>query len=105
MRQTFLMIAFLLMPMIALADYELDQPEVDIEEFRASCIQSTLESTGRLNASELSNLEASCVCYADVLDFLFSYEDFLVNTEDIIDTFLDPLIEVCSTRLSLASNE
>ena len=80
MRQTFLMIAFLLMPMIALADYELDWPEADIEEFRASCIQSTLESTGRLNASELANLEASCVCYAEVLDFLFIYEDFLANT-------------------------
>ena len=50
MKQTFLIIAFLLMPMIVLADYELDWPEADIEEFRVSCIQSALESTGRLNA-------------------------------------------------------
>ncbi|MDG2199117.1 MAG: hypothetical protein P8O70_19970 [SAR324 cluster bacterium] len=105
MKQTFLLITFLLMPMIVLADYELDWPEVDIEEFNASCIQSALESTGRLNASELANLEESCVCYAEVLDFLFSYEDFLVNTEEIMNTLVDPLIEVCSTRLSLTSNE
>merc|ERR1712167_129618 len=31
---------------------KLDWPEADIEEFNASCIQSALESTGRLNASE-----------------------------------------------------
>ncbi|MBT7202591.1 MAG: hypothetical protein HN867_03750 [Deltaproteobacteria bacterium] len=105
MKQAFLLITFLLMSMIVLADYELDWPEVDIEEFNASCIQSALESTGRLNASELANLEASCVCYAEVLDFLFSYEDFLVNTEEIMTTLVDPVIEVCSTRLSLTSNE
>ena len=104
MKQAFLLITFLLMSMIVLADYELDWPEVDIEEFNASCIQSALESTGRLNASELANLEESCVCYAEVLDFLFSYEDFLVNTEEIMNTLVDPLIEVCSTRLSLTSN-
>ena len=50
-----------------MADYELDWPEEDIEEFRASCIQSALESTGRLDASGLTNVEASCVCYAEVL--------------------------------------
>ena len=105
MKQSFLLIAFLLMPIILLADYELDWPEVDIEEFNASCIQSALESTGRLNASELANLEASCVCYAEVLDFLFSYEDFMANTDEIMNTLVDPLIEVCSTRLSLTSNE
>ena len=105
MKQVVLLITFLLMSMIVLADYELDWPEVDIEEFNASCIQSALESTGRLNASELANLEESCVCYAEVLDFLFSYEDFLVNTEEIMNTLVDPLIEVCSTRLSLTSNE
>jgi hypothetical protein len=101
MKQSFLMIVLLLIPLVVLADYELDWPEADIEEFNASCIQSALESTGRLNASELANLEASCVCYAEVLDFLFSYEDFLANT----DTLVDPVIEVCSTRLSLTSNE
>jgi hypothetical protein len=93
MKQSFLLIAFLLMPIILLADYELDWPEVDIEEFNASCIQSALESTGRLNASELANLEASCVCYAEMLDFLFSYKDFLVNTEEIMTTLVDPVIE------------
>ncbi len=51
MKQTCLIIAFLLIPMIVLADYELDWPEADIEEFRMSCIQSALECTGRLNAS------------------------------------------------------
>jgi len=105
MKQTFVLITFLLMPMIVLADYELDWPEDDIEEFNASCIQSALESTGRLNASELANLEESCVCYAEVLDFLFSYEDFLANTDEIMNTLVDPVIEVCSTRLSLTSNE
>ena len=54
------------------ADYELDRPEVDIEEFRASCIKSALMSTGCLNASELANLEAPCACYAEVLDFFLS---------------------------------
>jgi hypothetical protein len=105
MKQTFVLITFLLMPMIVLADYELDWPEDDIEEFNASCIQSALESTGRLNASELANLEESCVCYAEVLDFLFSYEDFLANTDEIMNTLVDPVIEVCSTRLNLTSNE
>jgi hypothetical protein len=105
MKQSFLMIVLVLMPMVVFADYELDWPEADIEEFNASCIQSALESTGRLNASELDNLEASCVCYAEVLDFLFSYEDFLANTDEIMNTLVDPVIEVCSTRLSLTSNE
>ena len=81
-----------------MADYEMDWPEADIQEFRASCIQSTLQSTGRLNASGLANLESSCVCYAEVLDFLFSYEDFLANTDEIMNTLVDPVIAVCSTR-------
>ena len=96
---------FLLFPLLAMADYELDWPEADIEEFHASCIQSALESMGRLDASGLANLEASCVCYAEVLDFLFSYEDFLANTDEIMNTLVDPVIEVCSKRLSLTSNE
>ena len=54
------------------ADYELDRPEADIEEFRASCIKSALMSTGFLKASELANLEAPCACYAEVLDFFLS---------------------------------
>ena len=81
-----------------MADYEMDWPETDIQEFRASCIQSTLESTGRLDASGSANLESSCVCYAEVLDFLFSYEDFLANRDEIMNTLVDPVIEVCSTR-------
>jgi hypothetical protein len=36
-----------------------------------------------------------------VLDFLFSYEDFLVNTDEIMNTLVDPVIEVCSTRLGM----
>ena len=84
-----------------MADYEMDWPETDIQEFRASCIQSTLESTGRLDASGWANLESSCVCYAKVLDFLFSYEDFLANTDEIMNTLVDPVIEVCSTRLGM----
>ena len=83
----------------------MDRPEVDIEEFRASCIKSALMSTGFLNASELANLEAPCACYAEVLDFLFICEDFLANTEGIMNTLVDPVIEVCSTRLSLPSND
>ena len=84
-----------------MADYELDWPEADIEEFRASCIQSALESTGRFDVSGLTNLESSCVCYAEALDFLSSYEDFLANTDEIMNTLVDPVIEVCSTRLGM----
>ena len=62
-------------------------------------------STGFLNASELANLEAPCACYAEGLDFLFICEDFLANTEGIMNTLIDPMIEVCSTRLSLPSND
>ena len=84
-----------------MADYELDWPEADIEEYRANCIQSALESTGRLDASGLTNVEPSCVCYAEALDFLLSYEDFLANTDEIMNTLVDPVIEVCSTRLGM----
>ena len=101
MKKCCLLCAVLLFPLLAVADYELDWPEEGIEEFRASCIQSALESTGRLDASGLANLEASRVCYAEVLDFLFSYEDFLVNTDEIMNTLVDPVIEVCSTRLGM----
>ena len=50
MKKCCLLFAVLLFPLLAMADYELDWPEEDIEEFRASCIQSALESTGRLDA-------------------------------------------------------
>ena len=50
-------------------------------------------------------MEASCVCYAAVLNFLFIYEDFLANTKEVMNTLVDPLIEVCPTRLSLPSNK
>jgi len=101
MKKCCLLCAVLLFPLLAMADYELDWPEEDIEEFHASCIQSALESTGRLDASGLANLEASCVSYAEVLDFLFSYKDFLVNTDEIMNTLVDPVFEVCSTRLGM----
>ena len=101
MKKCCLLFAVLLFPLLATADYELDWPEEDTEEFLASCIQSALESTGRLDASGLENLEASCVYFAEVLDFLFSYEDFLVNTDEIMNTLVDPVIEVCSTRLGM----
>ena len=84
-----------------MADYELDWPEADIEEYRASCIQSALGSTGRLDASGLTNVESSCVSNAEALDFLLSYEDFLANTDEIMNTLVDPVIEVCSTRLGM----
>ena len=43
--------------------------------------------------------------FEEALDFLFIYEDFLANTEEIMNTLVDPVIEVCPTRLSLPSNE
>ena len=88
MKKCCLLLAVLLFPLLAVADYELDWPEEGIEEFRASCIQSALESTGRLNTSGLANLESSCVCY-------------LVNTDKIMNTLVDPVIEVCSTRMDM----
>ena len=56
MKKCCLLCAVPLFPLMAMADYELDWPEEDIEEFHASCIQSALESTGRLDASGLANL-------------------------------------------------
>ena len=56
MKKCCLLCAVLLFPLLAMADYELDWPEEDIEEFHASCIQSALESTGRLDASGLAIL-------------------------------------------------
>ena len=72
-----------------------------LKNFARALFNRLLKSTGRLDASDLANLETPCVCYAEVLDFLFSYEDFLVNTDEIMNTLVDPVIEVCSTRLGM----
>ena len=53
MKKCCLLFAVLLFPLMAMADYELDWPEEDIEESHASCIQSAFERTGRLDASGL----------------------------------------------------